>query len=176
MERFFVYMAASAYHEISKEAENCVLRYNCIFRCTSIYTQPMLTKQWNYNNFLQILYSYLRYTDRLLDVLFLLPAVILSELHENQLEKTEWQKKVHIRLCLRDITFLAARSSSYVIFCRFFRLFLSFAYSGFTQKKNFAPENGGWVGEVLTPPLLLQCLRPCLKLYHQANEYFEQRL
>ena len=44
MERFFVYMAASAYHEISKKAENCVLRYNCIFRCTSIYTQPMLTK------------------------------------------------------------------------------------------------------------------------------------
>ena len=32
--------------------------------------------------FVRILYSYLRYTDRLSGVLFLLLAVILSELHE----------------------------------------------------------------------------------------------
>ena len=53
-----------------------------ILRHTCMYKQPILTKQWNYNNFVQILHSYLRYIDRLLDVIFLLLAVILSELHE----------------------------------------------------------------------------------------------
>ena len=44
-----------------------------------------------------------------LDVLFLLLAVILSELHENQEGiKIELQKNVHRRICVRDITFLTA--------------------------------------------------------------------
>ena len=83
----FVCMAASAYHVISKEVENWVFRHNCIFRHTCLYKQPILTKEWNYDNFVQILYSYLRYTNRLLDVFFLLLAVMLSELHENQRRK-----------------------------------------------------------------------------------------
>ena len=49
----------------------------------------------------------------LLDVFFLLLSVILSEL----------QKKVHKRICVRDITFLVAHPPSYVLFCRFFPLF-----------------------------------------------------
>ena len=36
--------------------------------------------------------------------------------------KTELQKKVHTRICMRDITFLTARLSFYVIFCCFLRL------------------------------------------------------
>ena len=52
-----------------------------------MYKQFILTKQWNYNNFVQMLYSYLRYTDRLLDEFFLLVAVILSNHHENPRRK-----------------------------------------------------------------------------------------
>ena len=62
---FFTYMAASPYHVISKEVENQIFRYNWIFRHTHVYKQPTLTKQWNYNIFVQILYSYFRYADRL---------------------------------------------------------------------------------------------------------------
>ena len=47
----------------------------------------ILTKQWNYNISVEIIHSYLRYADRLLDVFFLLLAVILSVLHEKP--KTE---------------------------------------------------------------------------------------
>ena len=74
--RFLVWMAASAYHLISKDVENHLVRRNSIFRDTSIYKQFILTKQWNYHNFVQILYSYLRYTVRLLGVFFLLLLAI----------------------------------------------------------------------------------------------------
>ena len=80
-------MTASAYRVTSKEVENRVFKHNRIFRHTSMYKQPKLTKQWNYNNFVQILYTYLRYTDKLLDAFFLLLAVILSELYENPRRK-----------------------------------------------------------------------------------------
>ena len=80
-----------------------------IFRRTCIYKQPILTKQWNY------IY-------RLLHVFFLLLVPILLELHENQRRKNCNRKKGHRRICVKDITFLAAYSPSYVIFCRFFRV------------------------------------------------------
>ena len=57
-------MAASEYHFMSKKVENRIFRHNCFFRHTSIYKQPILTKWSNYNNFGQILYSHLRYTDK----------------------------------------------------------------------------------------------------------------
>ena len=80
--RFFVYTADSAFHVISKEEKkNRVFRHNRIFRQTYRYKQLMLTKLWNCSNFLQISYSYLKYTDWFLDVFLLLFAVILSELH-----------------------------------------------------------------------------------------------
>ena len=48
-----------------------------------------------------------------------------------QEEKTELHKKVHKRICVRHIAFLAARLPSYVI------IFVTFfAYSGYTQKKD----------------------------------------
>ena len=37
--KIFVYMAASAYHVISKEVENHVFRHNHIFRYTCMYKQ-----------------------------------------------------------------------------------------------------------------------------------------
>ena len=42
--RLFAYMAASAYHVISKEVENRIFRQNWIFRHTCMYKQPTLTK------------------------------------------------------------------------------------------------------------------------------------
>ena len=57
---------------------------------------------------MQILNSYLRYTDRHLDVFFMLFALILSDFHGNPRRKIELQKKVHRRISVRDINFLAA--------------------------------------------------------------------
>ena len=47
-----------------------------------MYKKPILAKKWNYNIFVQILYSYLKYPDGLLDVFFMLLAVLLLEFHE----------------------------------------------------------------------------------------------
>ena len=77
-----------------------------------------------------MLYSYLRYTDRLLDVFFLLLTVILSELQEEKIElqnnhpklcgNCAFLQKVLKRFYVRDITLLTAYPPSYVIFCRLF--------------------------------------------------------
>ena len=66
-----------------------------------------------------------------------------------QEKKIELQKKVHRRICVRDITFLATRPSSYVIICSIFRLFVSILLLQLhVEKKDFAPENkGGGGGE-----------------------------
>ena len=61
--------------------------------------------------------------------------------------KIELQKKVHKRICISDITYLAAHCSSYVIchFCRFFHLLPPFCLLGkkmLCSKKFLAPENG----------------------------------
>ena len=59
-----------------------------------------------------------------------------------QEKKIELQKKVYRRICVRDITFLATRPSSYVIICRTFRLFISIRLLQLhVEKKDFAPEN-----------------------------------
>ena len=50
-------MAASAHHAISNKGG----KIYGIFRYTCMYKQPILTKYWNYNSFVQILYSTLRY-------------------------------------------------------------------------------------------------------------------
>ena len=60
-ETFFCIHDCFNYHVISKEVENRVFRHNRIFRQTS--------NMW--------------YTDRLLDLFFLLVTVVLSEVHEN---------------------------------------------------------------------------------------------
>ena len=68
---------------------------------------------------------------------YLLLTVILSEIHENPRKKIELQKKVHRKIFVRDITFLAARPP-YAIFCRFFRLLPLFRLLRFSaEKKNW---------------------------------------
>ena len=117
--RLFVDMTASAYHVISKEVENRILRPNHIFRHTCMYKQPILTKQWNYNIFVQILYSYLRYIDRLLDVFFLLLAVTLSKFGRRKdwvTEESKWKN-----LC-EEHHFFGCTSSSLCYFLSFFFL------------------------------------------------------
>ena len=42
--RFFAYIAASAYHAISKGVKNHVFRHNWIFRHTCMYKQTTVTK------------------------------------------------------------------------------------------------------------------------------------
>ena len=64
--RMGAYMAASAYHVISKEVENHIITSGTIeFLYTCIFKQSSLTKEWNYNTFMRILFSYFRYTGRL---------------------------------------------------------------------------------------------------------------
>ena len=67
---------------------------------------------------------------------YLLLTVILSEIHENPRKKIELQKKVHRKIFVRDITFLAARPP-YAIFCRFFRLLPLFRLLRFYVEKKF---------------------------------------
>ena len=72
---------------------------------------------------MQILYSYLRYTGKLLSLFLFLTAVILLELYEKPRRKDRVTKKVYRRICVRDITFfLLQKPPPYVTFCRFFRL------------------------------------------------------
>ena len=58
-------MAASTPHVISMEVENHIFKHNWIFRHSCIYKQPTLTKSWIFNIFVQMLYSYFRYTGSL---------------------------------------------------------------------------------------------------------------
>ena len=53
-----------------------------------------------------------------MDVLFLLLAVILSELDEKP-RRIELQKKVHRKICVWDTTFVTPRPPFYIIFCCF---------------------------------------------------------
>ena len=56
-----------------------------------------------------------------LDVLFLLLAVRLSGLYEKPRKKKDWvQKKVHRRICVRDINFFNCTTSFLCHFCCFF--------------------------------------------------------
>ena len=47
--------------------------------------------------------------------------------------------ELHKTICVRDISFLAARAPSDVVFCRLFR------FLRFYVEKNFSPENGMFV-------------------------------
>ena len=86
-------MATSAYHVIPKEKENLIFGPNCIFKHTCMNKQTKLTKQGNYNFFAEILYSYLRYLDRLLDAFFFRSLQCYQSFMRNQGSKIELQKK-----------------------------------------------------------------------------------
>ena len=66
---------------------NHVFRHNCVFRRTYIYINNPCWQVVELDFFVQMLHSSLRYSGRLLDVLFLLLAVIWSELHKKPTRK-----------------------------------------------------------------------------------------
>ena len=84
-----MYVVASAYHVILTEVENDIFKHVFIFMylCLCIHKQPTWTKHWNFNIFVifsNIFYKVISDTlvESFLDVISLLFAVILSELHE----------------------------------------------------------------------------------------------
>ena len=132
--RFFVYRAASAFHVISKEVENRIFWYNSIFRHTCIDKQPI---------FVQIFCTYLRYTDRLLDALFLLLAVMLLEFHEKPRRKYWVIDRSTLKNLCETHHFFGCTPS---LLCRFLSLF-SYIPNLQRKKKKMV---GGWAG---TPAL-----------------------
>ena len=94
-EDFYSCFSVSCY---IKGGRTSIFRHNRIFRHTYMYKKPTWTNQWNCNIFVQILCSYLRYTTRLLDLFFLLLAVILSQLHEKPQRKDWVTEKIYRRI------------------------------------------------------------------------------
>ena len=104
-------------------------------------------------------------------VFFLLLSVILSEFMRIQEEKTELQKKVHRRICMKAITLLAAHPPSNVIFYRFFRLLPPFPLLQSYIEKNFPPEKG-W-GRGRGSPSYPHCL-PVSTALHKHTKWFRK--
>ena len=124
--RVFAYIAVSAYHLISKEEENPSLD-TTEFLDTCVYLN---NPHWQISGIIVLWRKYYivisdKLIDFFLDVLFLLLSLILWELHENP-RRNDWvTEKVHWSIWLRDIIFLTARPSFYVIFAVFSVYFLS---------------------------------------------------
>ena len=140
-------MVASAYHVVSKEAVNCVFRDNRVLDTHVYIKNPNWQRKWNYSNFVQVLHNYLRYPDRLLDMFFLLLAVILSELHGNSRRK-DWviEKSTQNNMCEKHHFFGCTLS----LWSHFLLLFSSTPL--LRGKKKLSPENGEGAGA--------PCLRP----------------
>ena len=102
---------------------------------------------------MQILYSYLRYTDRHLDVFFLLLPVILSEIYEKPRRK-DWH---YVFGCM---------PSFLCYLCHFFRLLPPFFPFWFYTEKIFLLQKKlgeGWRAPSPPPHPPLQCLRSWCK-------------
>ena len=88
----FLRMAASAYHVISKEMKNHILRLNWIFRHTCCINNP----HWQRSGIITLFFPkyYIVISQTLvvsfLDVVFLLLVVILSGLHEKLRKNKDW--------------------------------------------------------------------------------------
>ena len=87
-------MAGSVYYFISEEVENYIFRHNWILKHTCMYKQPALAKCWNYNLFVQILYSHFRYTNRLFlgCVFFIARCNIIRASRETKTESLCYKK------------------------------------------------------------------------------------
>ena len=119
--KIFGYIAVSEYHVISKKEENPSLD-TIEFLDTYVYVN---NPHWQSSQIIVLLRKYyIVISDKLIDsfwdVFFLLLSVILWELHENPKRKDWVTEKLHWSICVRDITFLTARPSFYVIFAVFF--------------------------------------------------------
>ena len=115
-------MAISAYHVISKEVENTSLD-TIEFLGTLLHINH---PHWQTSGIIVLLCKYdIVILNTLicsfLHVLFLLLAVIFAVLYENP-RRRDWvtEKKKKRKTCERNITFLTARPSFYVIFASFF--------------------------------------------------------
>ena len=114
---FFVYGCFSLSCYI-KEGKKSHLEIHWIFRHTCCINNP----HWQSCGIIIFLCKYyIVISDALigsfLDVLILLLAVTLSGFHEKPRRNEDWiTKKVHRRICLRDITFLVACPPFYVTF------------------------------------------------------------
>ena len=115
--RFFAYMATSPYHVISKEVKNRIFRQNWISRHTCMYRQLTLTELESYNIFVQIWCSLFRYTGKLFFgcALFVAHSNIIRASWETTTERLRC-RKMHSRICVRNITFLTARPPFYFNF------------------------------------------------------------
>ena len=130
-------MAASSYQVISKEVENHIFRYNWVFRRICIYKQPTLTKWWNYNIFLQIWYSYLKYTGWL----FLECALLLA--HCNII-RVSWETKKERLTCRKKyIGEFAWRTSLFGL-----HAFLSFSVAFFVFSFPFSNWSTCWMAPI----------------------------
>ena len=94
-------MAASAYHVISKEVENHTFKHNLILDTYVCINNP----HWQSSGIIIFLCKYYTVTSdglvgSFLDVLFLLLAIMLSELHE-KLRRKGWvtEKSIKKNLC-----------------------------------------------------------------------------
>ena len=122
--RFFAHMAALTYHVISTEVENHIFKHNWIFRHFCIYKQPTLTKQWNFNIFVQILYSYFRYTVRLIlgYALFVACFNTIRTSWETRKERLSYRKKC-IEESVWGISLFWLHALLSMPFCCFLRLY-----------------------------------------------------
>ena len=118
--RFFAYMATLAYHVISTEVENHIFKHIWIFRYLCIYKQPTSTKKWNFNIFVQILYSYFRYTGRhfLGCALFIARCNTIRTSWETKTETLSYRKK-YIEVFVWGISLLWLRALHSMSFCCF---------------------------------------------------------
>ena len=101
--RFFTHKAASAYHVISKKVENQIFRHNWIFRQHVRTNKP----HWQSSGIIIFLWKYyIVISDTLVgfffDVLFLLLAVLLSELYEKPRRKKDWVTEKSTKKNLRE--------------------------------------------------------------------------
>ena len=138
-------MVASAHHVIPKEVENRVLKDKCIFRHTGIYKQHKLTGHWNYNNFVQILYSYLRYTDRLCGCVFLVARcnIIRASWELRKNERLSYRKKYTEKFGWGISLFWLHALLLMSLFVAFFHLFSLFLLLWIFLEKTFLLQRAG---------------------------------
>ena len=88
-------MATLAHHVTITDVENHIFKHNWIFRHLCIYKQPTSTKWWNFNIFVQILYSYFTYTGRLFlgCALFVARCNTIRTSWETKKERLSYRKK-----------------------------------------------------------------------------------
>ena len=78
-----------------EEGRKSLCRRNWIYKHTCMYEQPTLTKQWNYSIFVNLLYSYFKYTNRLFlgCVLFVGCCSIIWASRETKKERLSYRKR-----------------------------------------------------------------------------------